>query len=134
MTCRVKVELTDEDFDEAHEEMVLRDSVVEIRQRDSVLVYLKIRVNIDSLTRRYDLTEISIYGLIDRFIERGFRQIRRLDNGVGRISTVVLPAKLSGSMLTRDEEDDDEEDDDEDDNVEKLYETDANFYSTVSGG
>ena len=45
-----------------------------------------------------------------------------------------MPAKLSGSMLTRDEEDDDEEDDDEDDNVEKLYETDANFYSTVSGG
>ena len=54
MISRVKVELTDEDFDEAHEEMVLRDSVVEIRQRDSVLVYLKIRVNIDSLTRRYD--------------------------------------------------------------------------------
>ena len=40
--------------------------------------------------------------------------------------------KLSGSLLKQTNDDDDEDDDDDDD-VEKMYETDSNFYSSVSG-
>ena len=38
------MELTDEDFEDVHEELLVKDSPVEVRQKDSVIVYLKIRV------------------------------------------------------------------------------------------
>ena len=59
-------------------------------------------------------------------------QVRRVDDGVGRISTVLIPIKLSGSLL-RQTDDEDTDDDDDDDDVEKMYETDSDFYSSVSG-
>ena len=38
------MELTDEDFEDIHEELLVKDSPVEVGQKDSVIVYLKIKV------------------------------------------------------------------------------------------
>ena len=57
-----------------------------------------------------------------------------MEEGKKRISTVVIPIKLSGSLLTQaDDSEDEDDDEDDDEDVKKLYETDVDFYSSVSG-
>ena len=47
------MELTDEDFEDIHEELLVKDSPVEVGQKDSVIVYLNIRVCMVHFHRKY---------------------------------------------------------------------------------
>ena len=58
----MKVELTEDDFDSVHEEILLNEALVEIRQKSQVIVYLKIKVSPHIGHNIYHMTYIAHCG------------------------------------------------------------------------